>query len=183
LRYKSRTLQPSRRDTEEGAGALITFGSAKRILPVSLVAGAWARLLGVSRLGVFALVLCAAAALVGPAGAAPPTAAPNCLGKPVVKPGEILLACADAGLGVRKITWLGWGSSIAAGVGTAFANDCTPDCAAGHFHDYRAVLLLSGSQRCAGRVVYRTATVAIVGRPPEAWATVADATYPLRCGA
>jgi hypothetical protein len=43
------------------------------------------------------------------------------------------------------------------------------------------VLLLSGAQRCHGKTAYRTATVAIVGEPPAAWKTAADATYPLRC--
>lgn len=112
-----------------------------------------------------------------------PTVSLTCLGKPIVKPSEVVLACADAGLGVRSIVWLGWGQPVAAGVGTAFANDCTPTCAAGHFHTYRAVLLLSGTQRCGGKIAYRKATVAIVGEPPRAWTTVADATYPLRCAA
>ena len=85
------------------------------------------------------------------------------------------------GSACAQIDWLGWGSAVAAGVGTAFANDCTPNCAAGHFHTYRAVLVLSGSQRCGGDLAYRTATVAIVGSPPAAWSTAADATYPLRC--
>lgn len=121
----------------------------------------------------------ACAAAVAAAGA--PSAVPNCLGKPVVRPSQVILACADAGLGLERLTWVGWGSPIAAGIGTAFANDCTPTCAAGHFHDYRAVLLLSGNQPCEGRRVYKTATVAIVGTPPATWATASDATYPLRC--
>ena len=72
-------------------------------------------------------------------------------------------------------------TAAAAGVGTAFANECTPTCAAGRVHTYRAVVLLNGSQRRHGRVAYRTATVAIVGQPPAAWKTPADATYALRC--
>jgi hypothetical protein len=132
------------------------------------------------------VLLCAWVAGLAAAGTLPaaviaPTVAPNCLGKPVVKPSEVVLACADAGLGVRAIHWLGWGSTRAAGLGTAFANDCSPTCVAGHFHTYRAVLVLSGSQRCAGRVGYREAAVAIVGQPPAAWTTAAGATYPLRC--
>jgi hypothetical protein len=103
------------------------------------------------------------------------------VGKPTVRPSEIVLACADAGLGVRRLRWLGWGEPTAAGIGTAFANDCTPNCAAGHFHTYRAVLLLSGRQRCGTATAYRTATVAIVGKAPPAWWTAAGATYPLRC--
>jgi hypothetical protein len=130
-----------------------------------------------------ACLLTLAAVVAGSVEAAGPSVAPNCLGKPAVRPAEVVLACADAGLGVRKIIWLGWGRAVAAGVGTAFANDCSPDCAAGHFHTYRAVLLLSGTQRCGGKTAYRTATVAIVGTPPPAWQTVANATYPLRCAA
>jgi hypothetical protein len=140
----------------------------------------------VATVAVVASALAAAAALAAtPAlaavGAGSPSSVPNCLGKPVVRPAQVILACADAGLGLEKISWLGWGGPVAAGVGTAYANDCTPSCAAGHVHDYRAVLLLSGSQPCDGARAYRTATVAIVGRPPAAWATSADATYPLRC--
>ena len=131
----------------------------------------------------FAAVAVALAAAGGAGASARPLVAPNCLGKPTVKPAEVVLACADAGLGVRGIVWLGWGQPVAAGVGTAFANDCTPTCAAGHFHTYRGVLLLSGSQRCAGRIAYKTASVAVVGEPPQAWATAADATYSLRCAA
>ena len=134
-----------------------------------------------------ALVAVCAAALLAPgvlaAVSSSPSVVPNCLGKPLVKPSEVILACADAGLGVRAIHWLGWGSPVAAGLGTAFANDCTPSCAAGHFHSYRAVLLLGGAQRCGPAVAYRTATVAIVGAPPPAWATAGEATYPLRCAA
>jgi hypothetical protein len=126
----------------------------------------------------FACLLAAAA--FGAQGAAP-SAVPNCLGKPVVEPTDVVLACADAGAGVRGIHWLGWGSPRAAGLGTAFANDCSPTCVAGHVHTYQAVLVLSGSQRCAGRSVYAEAAVAIVGRPPQAWATAADASYRLRC--
>lgn len=128
-----------------------------------------------------ALVLCALA-LGSPAAAAPvPSAVPDCLGKPTVKPAQIVLACADAGLGVRSLAWVGWGQPRAAGIGTAFANDCTPNCAAGHFHSYPAVIVLSGTQHCDGVTAYRSAQVAIVGSPPAAWRTVANATYPLRC--
>jgi hypothetical protein len=146
----------------------------------------------VARRAPFASVL-ACLALAGPAagalrvavvhGAAAPAVAPDCLGRPTVRPAEVVLACADDGLGVRAIVWLGWGRPVAAGVGTGYANDCSPSCAAGHVQTYRAVLLLSGTQRCGGRTAYRTATVAVVGGPPRAWQTVAGATYPLRCAA
>jgi hypothetical protein len=140
--------------------------------------GAVRRLVPVVGACVAALAVSGAAAGAVPAR---PTAVPDCVGKPTVRPSEIVLACADAGLGVRGLRWLGWGDPTAAGIGTASANDCTPDCAAGHFHTYRAVLLLGGRQRCGAATAYRTATVAIVGEPPPAWSTAAEATYPLRC--
>jgi hypothetical protein len=135
-----------------------------------------------SRVALAALVLFGSLS-AGAGAATRPAVSLDCLGKPTVKPAEVILACADAGLGVRKIAWLGWGEPVAAGLGTAYANDCTPTCVAGHFHTYRAVLLLSGAQPCHGKVAYRQATVAIVGEPPAAWRTAADATYPLRCAA
>lgn len=137
-------------------------------------------MLRLATLSAVCLVAFVGAGALGAATGAP-SALPNCLGKPVVRPSGVILACADAGLGVRSIRWLGWGAPVAAGVGVAYANDCTPTCAAGHFHSYQGVLLLSGAQRCDGEIVYARAAVAVVGTPPQAWSTVADATYPLRC--
>jgi hypothetical protein len=109
-------------------------------------------------------------------------ALPDCLGKPKVKPAEVVLACADANFGVRKLRWTGWGSSFAAATGTAYANDCTPNCAAGHFHSYQAVLVASGSQRCAsGGRAYARVTVAFVGPSPFPKAKAGDLVYPARC--
>jgi hypothetical protein len=49
---------------------------------------------------------------------------------------------------------------MAHGSGTASHNDCTPSCAAGRRHDYRATVLVTGSEQCpSGRVSYRTVTV------------------------
>jgi hypothetical protein len=42
-----------------------------------------------------------------------------------------------------------------------------PDCAAGHFHVYSAVLIAGGTQRCPnGEAAYRMVTWAFVGRSP-----------------
>lgn len=133
----------------------------------------------------------AAAAVASAAGAA--TAAPaasrlapiagvvGCDGRAHAKPAEVVLACADAGVGLRKVTWVGWGGATTVGVGTAFANDCEPNCAAGHEHTWRAVVIASGRQACHGAVAYRTLEVAVVGEPPVNWRTQADATYPITC--
>jgi len=66
----------------------------------------------------------------------------------------------------------------------SLVNDCTPDCAAGHFHSYRIVLIASGTRRCrAGRTAYRTITYAFIGPSPfPATAPgTTDPVYPTRC--
>jgi hypothetical protein len=129
-----------------------------------------------------ALAFAVLAAAAGSAAAASgPSALPNCLGKPTVRPTSIVLACADGNFGLKNLRWIGWGSSRAAATGTAYANDCKPYCAAGHFHSYGAVIVVDGAQRCGGRTEYRRLTVAFVGPSPYPKAKPADLVYPLRC--
>ena len=123
-----------------------------------------------------------AALTVALAMAAHPAALPDCLGKPQVRPANVVLACADANFGVRKLRWTGWGSAVAAATGTAYANDCTPNCAAGHMHAYQAVVVVSGAQRCPGGVTaYLRLRIAFIGRSPYPKSSAADMTYPARC--
>jgi hypothetical protein len=123
------------------------------------------------------VALALAAALSGQ-----PQALPDCLGKPHVRPAEVVLACADANFGVRKLRWTGWGESFAAATGVAYANDCTPNCAAGHMHTYQAVIVASGTQRCPGGVTaYSRIVVAFVGPSPYPKSKAADLVYPVRC--
>jgi len=111
-----------------------------------------------------------------------PSAIPDCLGKPQVRPATMIFACADANFGIKKLHWIGWGESTAAAVGVAYANDCTPTCAAGHFHNYQAVIVANGMLRCAnGTVTYGRVTVAFVGPSPYPKGKPADFVYPLRC--
>ncbi len=126
-------------------------------------------------------VVVAAVAAAGASAAGHPTALPNCLGKPTVRPASVVLACADANFGLKKLSWIGWGGARAAATGTAYANDCTPNCAAGHFHDYVAVIVVDGAQKCGGRVEYRRLTIAFAGPTPYPKAKPADLVYPLRC--
>lgn len=123
-----------------------------------------------------------AAVLLAAALSGRPQALPDCLGKPRVRPAEVVLACADANFGVRKLRWTGWGSAFAAAIGVAYANDCTPYCAAGHMHAYQAVIVASGTQRCPnGTTAYSRVTVAFVGRSPYPKSKPADLVYPARC--
>lgn len=124
-----------------------------------------------------------AAALTAASGAAAahPTALPNCLGKPTVRPSAVVLACGDGNFGVKRLHWIGWGGAAAAATGIAYANDCKPYCAAGHFRDYRAVIVADGAERCGSVTAYRRVTVAFVGRSPYPNAKVSDLVYPFRC--
>jgi hypothetical protein len=122
--------------------------------------------------------LAAAAAFAG----GPIQSLPDCAGKPTVKPAAVVLACADANFGVRRLRWTGWGESFAAATGVAYANDCKPYCAAGHMHDYQAVLVASGRQTCpGGKPSYRRVTIAFVGPTPYPKSKPADMVYPARC--
>jgi hypothetical protein len=104
---------------------------------------------------------------VGAAAQAPLRALPDCAGKPQVRPSSVILSCADANFGVRDVAWVGWGESRAVGIGSAFVNDCSPNCAAGHFHSYPAVVIASGSRRCAtNELAYTTITYAFIGPSP-----------------
>ena len=137
------------------------------------------------RTAALALVIAglAVAALVATAASPSghPSAVPNCVGKPVKQPANMILACADANFGVKKLQWIGWGGARAAATGIAYANDCSPNCAAGQVHDYSAVLVVDGSQHCGSATAYRRVTIAFVGPTPYPNAKTADLTYPLRC--
>jgi len=115
------------------------------------------------------------------AAVSPPRALPSCLGKPTVRPSSVVLACADANFGMRKLVWRGWGRATARATGTAYANDCNPNCAAGHFHSYPAVLVSSGRQVCHGVPSHARLRISFPGRTPFPKATPADLVYPRRC--
>lgn len=94
-------------------------------------------------------------------------ALPNCVGKPEVRPSSITFACGDGNFYVNHLKWTGWGSTFAAGMGTGSLNDCEPNCAAGHFHQYPMIVIASGTQRCpTGQRAYAKVTYAFVGRSP-----------------
>ena len=132
------------------------------------------------RLVVTALAAFAATASGALAGTAPnPTVLADCLGKPQVKPTEIVLACADGNASVDGIRWTGWGSSFTAGRGTAGINDCSPSCVAGHVHYFPVVVLLTGRETCrpGGQIAYKTLTMAFLDGKPH---TSDTQTFPCR---
>ena len=71
---------------------------------------------------------------------------------PTVMPTQIVMACADHGELFVNLRWSGWASDQAAAVGTFRYNDCTPNCANGHFHEVPNVhVTLSAPVRGANR--------------------------------
>jgi len=117
--------------------------------------------LGLCGLAVIATVACAGTASAAPEGQQQAAAAPsapvvvNCGGKTQVRPGSYILACGDGGALVERLTWAAWGSSSALASGTYALNDCTPDCAAGHFDAFPALVVLWGPQSLPGHAGVR----------------------------
>src|SRR4051794_8953868 len=55
---------------------------------------------------------------------------------PSRRPRSIIIACGDGNYQLRKLRWRRWNGNVATGRGTAYANNCIPYCAAGHFVAY-----------------------------------------------
>jgi hypothetical protein len=115
-------------------------------------------------------------------GAAPTIGLPDCLGRLTVRPASVVLACADANFRLQGLQWTGWGETFAAARGTAVANDCTPNCAAGHFHAYPVLAIVSGRQSCPRGLAYRSLVYAFPANAPFRPRTLKDATYTVPCG-
>jgi len=141
-------------------------------------------------------------ALVGPAGAAPTSAAAqtragsaaasaqpvvlNCLGKAQVKPGTITLTCADGNDALIQLHWTSWTPQLASAYGTERANDCKPSCAEGHIHYYPMLAMLWGSATVTGHPGehrYTKATLSYSKGRPAVYVTgcngQVEATYPV----
>jgi hypothetical protein len=125
-------------------------------------------------IGVIAVPVLGLSLMGASSHAAPPprpqprkTVVVNCLGKQQVRPGTIVLACADYNSLIQKITWRSWTRELASGTGTLVQNDCLPDCAAGHFHRYPVLVILWANQRYGTGQRYTEITELLPGaRPP-----------------
>lgn len=85
------------------------------------------------------LVTAAGATAAAPASAvdATDTAIITCVGREVVKPRQIVVTCADAGVSVVRIRWSRWDANGARGTGTLAWNTCLPiTCADGIVEKY-----------------------------------------------
>ena len=66
-----------------------------------------------------------------------------------VRPNSIVISCADGNFYVDHLRWSSWAAAAAVATGTAHINNCTPDCAAGHFQSYPLHVRLFYRQACA----------------------------------
>lgn len=82
------------------------------------------------------------------------------------RPHSFLLS-ADGTFGVGKVQWKSYGGGAATASGRAFANDCIPNCAAGHFSRPPATLRLSKIVTCQGQPVYSRLHYALTGPLPK----------------
>ena len=114
---------------------------------------------------ILALILAAcAAASSAQAGAVPVIS--DC-GKFSAKPKEITLFCADAGAVLRNLSWSSWGGAKASATGIKSANDCSPNCAAGHFHSYPVAVAAGRLTKCGLSWHYNLLTVRFTRTPPK----------------
>ena len=86
------------------------------------------------------------------------------------QPSSIVLACADAGIGVQDLTWTGWNPSSATGRGVFWENECVPtaSCGSTQFSRYPVMVTLSAVKASAdGRWFSRLTVTWAAGRPPN----------------
>ena len=98
----------------------------------------------------------------------------DCLNRPQVRPASYMLACADGNDELIRIHWTNWVPPGAAGLGIQYLNDCTPNCASGHFHSYPVDIAVSGAYRATARgpFAYTKITLTYPGPRPTVYVTV-----------
>jgi hypothetical protein len=67
----------------------------------------------------------------------------TCVGGTVVKPAYYVMACGDGNAWWQRVKWANWGARTSVGKGQFVGNDCTPNCAGGHFHAYPLTVVVS----------------------------------------
>jgi hypothetical protein len=88
----------------------------------------------------------------------------------LVRPKSFILTCADGYAYFGKLAWTSWRPGLASAKGTLVLNDCTPNCVAGHFHRYPAIVVLWGSRAVPGHPgehCYTKLTEILTGQRPH----------------
>lgn len=101
--------------------------------------------------------------------------------KPKFKPKTVIIACGDASLGAKAMSWSTWTRKKADGTGTGLINDCNPDCASGTTKTAPMELQLSRPQLCSnGKRVFAKLRYIWTSGPPITDA-LATGTTPIGC--
>jgi hypothetical protein len=103
-----------------------------------------------------------------------------CVGRPQVRPIRFVLACADENAYLTSLHWVRWSPSVGIARGIDHENDCTPDCAAGHFHETWADVVFSDpvpTQRFGS--LFSVVTVLLSSRLPGVPRSVTSEPLPL----
>jgi hypothetical protein len=115
-----------------------------------------------------------------PRVASPSVVVADCDSKPQIRPANFVRTCADYNDRFTGLRWTSWGPVSAVATGNEILNDCTPDCASGTFHTYRARVVFENPRPWRGHPgLRRYTTIRIVypgTRPPD---TPRQVTYPL----
>jgi hypothetical protein len=112
------------------------------------------------------LLIVAAPRSVAAAGGLPALDA-CALGKPHIRPSQIMVACGDGNFYVTRLRWSRWAAIDAWARGSGHLNDCKPYCAAGHFHSYAVSVRLSRPELCSHQIrEFTRMTVLYLGRKP-----------------
>ncbi|MGZ4372217.1 MAG: hypothetical protein ACXVRQ_08480 [Gaiellaceae bacterium] len=101
-----------------------------------------------------------------------------------VKPSSIMIACADANYWIDHLAWKGWGTAAATSAGKVHYNDCTPYCAAGHFHVIPGTATLSSLKAgtCKGAAArFYTRLRVVPGRRGKNIPAAVDESLPAHC--
>ncbi|HEY0717446.1 MAG TPA: hypothetical protein VGD68_07495 [Streptosporangiaceae bacterium] len=72
-----------------------------------------------------------------------------------LRPGSLMLACADGNNYLARLSWSSWTASSATGTGIQEVNDCVPYCAAGKFRGYPADVVFWRSEPVPGHPAQR----------------------------
>jgi hypothetical protein len=122
------------------------------------------------RLATVAVVCVAVTATVAAGAVARVPVFGGCTSKVRVRPHNVTFACADGNFYATGLRWTRWDAREATAAGTGHRNDCSPNCAAGHFHAYPLTVTLSRPLVCAGfdefsRVAWRFGRAGPTGVP------------------
>jgi len=82
------------------------------------------------------------------------------------RPTEIVISCADNGLGVEHLTWSSWTASSATGQGSLWLNLCKPDCADGTIAHYPVKTALSHVKDSSDGPWFGVLTITFEGTRP-----------------